>query len=79
MAIPDRRITRLEHQHGSSGAGYRHRVATCPLTESLEAAIEVAESETGLPILEIEPFALSTETGSALANAILDMKWEITR
>jgi hypothetical protein len=49
------------------------------LTEALESAIEAAEAETGLPLLEIDPFTLSGEVAQALADALLEAEMEIIR
>jgi hypothetical protein len=45
----------------------------------LERAIHAAELETGLPLLEIDPMALSGAAGKALADALLEGGTEIVR
>lgn len=50
---------------------------TFALTESLENAIGAVESETGLKIREVHPFALSGAAGRALADALLQGEMEI--
>lgn len=71
MARYEVRLARLERM--ANGRDTRlERYVTFTLTESLEAAIQAAESETGLPLLEIDPFALSGAAGRALADVLLE-------
>lgn len=77
MGRYDSRLARLERMASSHPAMRESDVRFAP-TEFLEAAIEAAESETGLPILKIHPFTLSTEAGTNLANAMLESGLEIT-
>ena len=78
MARYDARLARLERK-AAARSGPQKSYATFALPESLERAIRAAESETGLPLLEIDPFALPGATGKALADALLEGEMEIIR
>lgn len=71
----NRRIRNLEARAG--GPGMRPRYATLELTESLESALEAAESETGLSLPDIDPFTLPADVWAALTMAMLGAGIEI--
>lgn len=70
MARYEARLARLERA-ASGQPPNRATYVTFALTESLAAAIGAAESEMGLKIREVHPFALSKKAGMNLANALL--------
>ena len=78
MAPYDARWARLERIAHGQPATLEAYVHFTP-KEFLEAAIEAAEHETGLKILEIDPFTLEAKTWSRLAMAVLEAGVEITR
>jgi len=81
MARYDGRLVRLEKVARAASQENREGQALInpPLTESLEAAIGAAEFDTGLRILEVNPFTLSATVWTDLAAAILESDLEILR
>jgi hypothetical protein len=77
MARYDARLTRLERA-ARPPARESQIYVTFPLTECLEAAIEAAENECGVPLLEINPFQLSGKTWADLASAMLETGTEFS-
>ena len=77
MARYNARLARLEKMAKAESA-LQESYVTFTLTESLEGAIRAAESEIGLPLLEIDPFALSEAASRALADALLDGEMEMS-
>lgn len=76
MGRIETRLERLERMASGQHAMRKSRVAFVP-TESLEQIIQAAQS--GLSLLEIEPFALSGTAGNALADALLEGEVKIAR